>query len=156
MIGGGGGRSSSYQESTPQNGGEFEEYDAGEWESSDRPHSSSAPARAHSTSSRTSTQHRTTKATPPTPKSPLPTIAKAKVPEVNLFDFDDDEQTATPPTPVSKGSDTGFGKFGGDGQSFPFLPFAISDLYVQQTTLTTSNPDPTAPPLSRLPSPPRQ
>ncbi|ORY73830.1 hypothetical protein BCR35DRAFT_306937 [Leucosporidium creatinivorum] len=93
--GGGGGHSSGFSDSRAP-AGEFEEYDAGEWEDSDRRGGSSSGA-GHASSSRAGssrTSAPTRAASKPTPPPPKPA---APAPEVNLFDFDDDEQQPTPP-----------------------------------------------------------
>lgn len=92
-LGGGGysGRSSGFHDSGSKTA-EYEEYDAGDWEDSDRRGGSGA--RASSSSSSPAPRASTTSKPTPAPPKPAP-----PQPEVNLFDFDDDEQ---PPVP-SKG-----------------------------------------------------
>lgn len=78
---------------------DFEEYDAGEWEDSDRRRgagSSSSGSRANGRASAAGPSRSASKPTPPPPKTEPPKQ------EVNLFDFDDDEQAQPSPTPPPK------------------------------------------------------
>ncbi|KAK4049813.1 Epsin-3, clathrin recruitment and traffic between the Golgi and endosome [Microbotryomycetes sp. JL201] len=97
-----GSASSGFRDSRPS-AQEFEEYDAGDWEESDRPRRAGSSSRdvssrsngraAASGSGRTSA---TTETKPEPPKQ-----------EVNLFDFDDDDGVAQPsPTPPPKFTST--------------------------------------------------
>mgnify|MGYP001605566370 CR=1 FL=1 len=85
---GGGGRPSSFQDSSSR-GADFEEYDAGDWEDSDRRGNDVVEGRSSHKALPSST------ASKPTPATPKPETPKAS--EVNLFDFDDDEQQSAPP-----------------------------------------------------------
>jgi len=96
---GGGGGFSDTRSSQPQ---DFEEYDAGEDET--EPNSST---RSSQPTTRSHLSSRTSKPTPTTPKPSIPVAVKQ--PEVNLFDFDDDEplgggttSTTTSPPPPPK------------------------------------------------------
>lgn len=110
--GGGGGHSSGFQDSASR-GDEFEEYDAGDDDAG--PSRAAAAPRRSAAPSRSSQPSRT--ASKPTPPPPA-----AKVAEVNLFDFDDDEPTparapvpnlnqALPAAPVEDFDDDGFDDF---------------------------------------------
>ncbi|KDE06837.1 hypothetical protein MVLG_02873 [Microbotryum lychnidis-dioicae p1A1 Lamole] len=75
--------------------GDFEEYDAGDWE--DKPsRSNSAPTRASGSGS--GSHSRASASVKPTPPAPKPAPPKA---EVNLFDFDDEDDQPTPPPKAS-------------------------------------------------------
>ncbi|KAK4691897.1 hypothetical protein P7C70_g9244, partial [Phenoliferia sp. Uapishka_3] len=110
--GGGGGynsRSSNFQDSSSK-AAEYEEYDAGDWEDPDR--------RAPPPRSTSSIPSRTASVSKPTPAPPKPAPAPPKQPEVNLFDFDDDEEVQPPvpskgfsPTMTSGGTDDDFDDF---------------------------------------------
>lgn len=108
----GGGRSSGFNDHNQQTA-EYEEYDAGDWEDSDRrgngngssSHSGgnnsngarAAESRAAAHNSRgTSSSSRTTTKSTPAPPAPLPPKQK----EVNLFDFDDEEQQPAVPAKI--------------------------------------------------------
>ncbi|KAK4048480.1 Epsin-3, clathrin recruitment and traffic between the Golgi and endosome [Microbotryomycetes sp. JL221] len=107
--------SGGFRDSRNSGNQDFEEYDAGEWEESDRPRrnesSSSTRDIGRSTSSRSNGRTSTTGSSSRTMRNAVPPKVEPPKQEVNLFDLDDDDeqtqQLAQPsPTPPPKFTST--------------------------------------------------